>query len=287
MPFDHPAYQAALGATFEAARGAVPGDAAHTSGVGRVVHHVEHTTSTMDDARAAAEAGAAPGAVYVASEQAAGRGRQGRTWLSAASAGLYATYHLRTAEVATAPLYSLAGGLAAGDAILEAARLTTVLKWPNDVQHVGPEGPRKLCGILAESRPPARAAGLEVFLGIGINITAAPLPPDVAALATSIEAAGASSAAAPPTVEVLLAALSCALDRWTATLESSPPALLEAWRARLVTLGQRVRLQTPAGPVEGDAVDVSAHGELILRLSNGRTEAYPAGDVATLREELR
>ena len=219
----------------------------------------------MDDARAGAAAGGLPGTVYVAGEQSAGRGRQGRTWLSAASAGLYATYHLRTVEAATAPLYSLAGGLAASDAILEAARLPTVLKWPNDVQHLAAEGARKLCGVLAESRPAAGSPALDVLLGIGINVRAAPLPPEVAALATSIEAAG----AVPPTIEVLLAALSRALDRWTTTLEASPAALVDAWTARLATLGQRVRLQTPTGPIEGDAIDVTHRGELVLRLADG------------------
>jgi BirA family biotin operon repressor/biotin-[acetyl-CoA-carboxylase] ligase len=249
--------------------------------VGTPVQYREHTTSTMDDARAAAEAGAPPGAVYVAGEQTAGRGRQGRTWLSAASAGLYATYHLRTPQAASAQLYSLAGGLAASDAILEAAHLPTVLKWPNDVQHVpsgDPEGARKLCGVLAESRP-APGGRLDVFLGVGINVRAAALPPEVAALATSIEAAGAT----PPALEQLLAALSDALARWSALLEASPPALVEAWRARLVTLGQRVRLATPAGPVEGNAVDVSPLGELVLRLADGRTQSFAAGDVTTLR----
>lgn len=271
MPFDHAAYLGAL--VLRSPADAPPRHVGHT------VRYFEQTVSTMDDARAGAEAGGLPGTAYVAGEQSAGRGRQGRTWLSAASAGLYATYHLRTAEAATAPLYALAGGLAASDSILEAARLPTVLKWPNDVQHVSLEGPRKLCGVLAESRPSSSSDGVDIFLGIGINIRAAALPPQVAALATSIEAAG----VAPPTTEALLAALSRALDRWTVTLEASPAALVEAWSARLATLGQRVRLQTPTGPVEGDAIDVTPHGELVLRLAGGVIEAYSAGDVTTLR----
>ncbi len=276
MPFDTTAYLAALALSSPAH--------APPRRIGHTVRYRDSTTSTMDDARAGAAAGGTPGTAYVAGEQAAGRGRQGRPWLSAASVGLYVTYHLRTAQVPTAPLYSLAGGLAASDAILEAARLPTVLKWPNDVQHLGPDGPRKLCGVLAESRPAADGVGLDVFLGIGINVRAADLPPEVAALATSIEAAGAVPPTSKvPTIEVLLAALARALDRWTTALEASPPALIDAWKARLFTLGQRVRLQTPTGPVEGDAIDVSPAGELILRLADGRTDAYSAGDVTTLR----
>ncbi len=267
MPFDLASYRAARNSL------------STSTAIGSEVRFVERAASTMDLARDGAAAGGVPGTAYVAGEQTAGRGRQGRTWLSAASAGLYVTYHLRTIEALRAPLYSLAGALAASDAILEAARLTTVLKWPNDVQHVDAGRPRKLCGVLAESRPAAADGSLDVFLGIGINVRAAPLPPELVDIATSIEGAGAS----PPAIEALLAALSDALERRAAQVEAAAPTLVEAWRSRLVTIGQRVRLQTPAGPVEGDAINVSPSGELVLRLADGRTEAFAAGDVTTLR----
>jgi BirA family biotin operon repressor/biotin-[acetyl-CoA-carboxylase] ligase len=261
MPFDADRYHAARTA----------------QRAGAEVRFVEVAASTMDLAREGAAAGAPPGTAYVAGEQTAGRGRQGRSWLSAASAGLYVTYHLRAADVPGAPLFSLAGALAASDAIREASGLATVLKWPNDVL-VASNPPRKICGVLAESRP--AGATLDVFLGIGINVRTAVLPPEVAAIATSIEGAGAR----PPETEALLAALSNALERWSLVLESRPEALVAAWKERLVTIGQRVRLQTPAGPVEGDAIDVSARGELMLRLEGGATEAFTAGDVTTLRQ---
>jgi BirA family transcriptional regulator, biotin operon repressor / biotin---[acetyl-CoA-carboxylase] ligase len=269
MPFDPSRYRAAL--------------TGRPAGVvGRDVRYVEVAESTMDLARAGALDGAPPGTAYVAGEQTSGRGRQGRTWLSAASVGLYVTYHLRAPEVASAPLYSLAGALAAGDAILEASGLSTVLKWPNDVLVMSADGPRKLCGVLAESRPaPASAAGgrLDVFVGIGINVRAAELPPEVAVIATSIEGAGAT----PPALESLLASLSNALEGWCAALEVDPAAFVEGWKGRLVTLGQRVRLQTPTGPVEGDAIDISGAGELVLRVAGGGKQAFAAGDVTTLR----
>jgi BirA family transcriptional regulator, biotin operon repressor / biotin---[acetyl-CoA-carboxylase] ligase len=261
MSFDFAAYEAARTATR----------------VGRAVVFVERAASTMDLARDGAAAGGALGTAYVAGEQSAGRGRQGRTWLSAASAGLYATYHLHTAEAPGAPLYALAGGLAASDAILQASGLVTALKWPNDVL-VGTVASRKVAGVLAESRP-ASTGGLDIFLGIGINMRAIALPPELVDIATSIEGAGAP----PPPLEPLLAALSNALERWSTLIETRPADLIEAWKGRLLTLGQRVRLQTPAGPVEGDAVDVTPRGELVLRRGDGHTDSFAAGDVSTLR----
>lgn len=249
--------------------------------VGANVHFRERTASTMDDARDAAgrPGREACGDAYVAGQQSAGRGRAGRSWVSAAVVGLYVTYHLCPSDVAHAPLLSIAGALAASDAILETAGLATQLKWPNDVLVDG----RKLCGVLAESRASDRdePARLDVFLGIGLNVRApASLPPEIASIATSIEAAGAP----PPSIEALLAALSRALERWADTCDVDPGAVIAAWRVRLATLGQRVRLQTPRGVVEGEAVAVSERGELVLLLDDGTRQPFSAGDVTTLRE---
>ena len=246
------------------------------SSVGVAVHYRDRTGSTMDDARAGAAVGQpACGDAYVAGEQQAGRGRMGRSWVSAASAGLYVTYHLCPQHSEHAPLLTVVGGLAAADAIRETSGLETELKWPNDVLHDG----HKLCGVLAEARPALVGQRLDVFLGIGINVrTTLHMPPEVAAIATSIEQADAD----PPSLEALLAALSGAVERWGALVDSDPRALIAAWRPRLVTLGRRVRLDAPDGAVEGVAVDVNAAGELVLCRDDGPTASYAAGDVTML-----
>lgn len=242
--------------------------------VGAEVVYVEETQSTMDDARAGADAGRPVGTAYVAGEQHAGRGRQGRSWVSAAEAGLYVTFHLRSADPEAAPRFALAGAVAAAEAVREASRLEVDLKWPNDLVVRG----KKLAGVLAESRP--RADGtVDVFLGIGTNLrTATELPPEVAAIATSIEGAGHPA----PRPEALLAALATALDVRARQASEEPEALLDAWRARLITLGQHIRLATPSGEVEGEAVDVTARGELVLAMADGSRRAYAAGDVTTV-----
>lgn len=225
----------------------------------------------MDDARAGAEAGGAPGTAYVAGTQTAGRGRLGHVWL-APPRGLYVTYHLRARDAAVVPLYSVAGALAVSDAIRETARLATDVKWPNDVLHQG----RKLAGVLAESTHGAR---IDVYLGIGVNVGAQQFPPEVSATATTVEDA---CGGAPPPNEDLLAAVSSALDRHLTQLTRSPAVLIEEWRGRLVTLGQHVRLVAVDGAVhEGEAVDVSARGELVLRLASGRLLSLAAGAVTS------
>src|SRR2546428_346055 len=53
----------------------------------------------------------------------------------------------------------------------------------------------------------------------------------------------------------------------------------EAWRQRLATLGQRVRVTQGDSVEEGLAVDVGPNGELLLRRDDGGVVTILAGDV--------
>lgn len=249
----------------------------HGGMIGSLVHYRERTGSTMDDARAGAAAlgGAGCGDAYLTDEQTAGRGRFRRPWVDAPGASLLVTFHLCVLDMAQAPLVGLAGALAAAEAVAEASGVETALKWPNDVL----AGGRKLAGILAEAQPGGVEA--DVFLGVGINIAEAAiagLSDAERAVATTIEGEGAE----PPTVEALLAALSESLERRFAQVEAEPDRLLADWRDRLAMLGARVRLSTTDGEIEGVAEDVTAEGQLLLRLDGGGTYSFAAGDVTVL-----
>jgi BirA family transcriptional regulator, biotin operon repressor / biotin---[acetyl-CoA-carboxylase] ligase len=239
--------------------------------IGASIFYRDETASTMDDARAGAANGNICGTAYVASAQTSGRGRMGRAWASDVG-GLYVTYHLCPLDASIAPLHSIAGALAVADSLQETSGFAVDVKWPNDVLHEG----RKLAGILAESTLGERT---DVFLGIGINVRAATLPPEVASIATSIEQAGGRI----PAPEELLASLSAALERHVAQLERSPADVVKAWRSRLTTLGRRIRLAGVDGrQFEGEAVDVSPAGELIVQLDDRTVTSFAAGDVTTL-----
>jgi BirA family biotin operon repressor/biotin-[acetyl-CoA-carboxylase] ligase len=58
--------------------------------------------------------------------------------------------------------------------------------------------------------------------------------------------------------------------------------VVEAWREYATTLGKRVRVETPGGPIEGEAVDVQFPGALVIETASG-TEVVSAGDCEHLR----
>src|SRR5271156_2116415 len=93
--------------------------------LGRPRLHLRRTDSTNERARELAIAGAPHGTLVTASEQTAGRGRQGRRWSAPAGSSLLMSLVLRGAP----PLLPLIAAVATCDVSGERARI----KWPNDV----------------------------------------------------------------------------------------------------------------------------------------------------------
>ncbi len=205
--------------------------------------HLRSVGSTNARARELADGGAPHGTLVTASEQTAGRGRHGRTWVTPAGTAIAASVILRTFD----DLLPLRAGLAVADLAGDAARV----KWPNDVLLDG----RKVAGILVEARAPDWA-----IVGIGVNVTG--VPPEVADIATSLERED---------VEAALDELLVALDRRVA----EPAAeVVAALRSRDALLGRRVRWSGG----EGVGAGIDATGALLVDTVSG-TVALSAGEV--------
>lgn len=235
----------------------------------RLVSH-ERVASTNDEAKALAAAGAPAGTLVWARAQSAGRGRQGRDWVSPAG-NLYASLILRPAvPIAVAAQLGFVASLAVGDACLAMAPDATIaFKWPNDVLLSG----RKLAGILLESQ--ARAAGALDWLVIGIGINLATYPVDVDYKATALSAAGAD--AEPAT---MLATLAAALLDWLGRWRDGAgfAAIRAEWLARAQGLGQPIRVRLPGSTLEGIFAGLDSDGALLLDSAAGRRR-IAAGDV--------
>ena len=236
--------------------------------VGRRFVYLTSTGSTMDVARAEAEASAADGTVVFAEEQTAGRGRFGRAWVSPAGKNLYLTLVLRP-DVARVRRLGIVAPLAVGLAN-EDAGLAPRIKWPNDVLLSG----RKASGVLIETE----FSGAEpryALVGIGVNVNFDIEPgSEIAAIATSAKAELGRETAREP----LLASL---LNHFEQLYEQDDASAVHAaWKSRLETLGRDVRLTFRDEVHEGFAEDVDADGNLVLRLADGSRQVFEAGEVS-------
>jgi len=211
------------------------------------------------------------GAVVVADEQTAGRGRRGRRWFSPAGSGLYASVVLTPSasrvdpERATAVL-TLAAGVGIAEGIEIATGLRTDLKWPNDLY----VGRRKLAGILAEAEMPA------VTLGYGINVSPMAYPPELADRATSLETELGRAIDRGLVFAETLAGLA---SRYDDLLAGRVDAILDAWRARApASMGSRVAWTTNEGERRGITAGIDHRGALLVN-SCGSLERIVAGEL--------
>ena len=233
--------------------------------------------STNLEAAQRAIEGAAEGLCVMATEQTAGRGRLQRQWISPKGAGLYLSVVLRPRiSQGTWPLITLAAALAVHDALLEAYSLKTDIKWPNDIL----SNNRKLCGILAETVETTK--GRALVLGIGINLTSAGLPPEVNAIATSVQ----SETGEAPDLEIILRHLMIAIERRYEMLQSvgGGERVLGDWSARSTyASGKRVRVVNGQEVIEGTTRGLETDGALRVETDEGKIRIVRAGDVTELR----
>ena len=222
--------------------------------LGRPRHHFRTTPSTNLEAARLAAAGAPHGTLVTATEQSAGRGRQGRRWVAPAGQALLMSVVLRGRWSQLQALLPLRAGLAVADI----AGPEAGVKWPNDVLVAG----RKVAGVLVEAFPQRDWA----VLGVGVNVAVDPaaLPADVSARAGTL---GRSTGE----VEGVLGDL---LQRLDLRLAESPEALRAAWRTRDVLLGRVVEWADGSGVVDG----IDERGALQV-VTDGTTVALEAGEV--------
>jgi BirA family transcriptional regulator, biotin operon repressor / biotin---[acetyl-CoA-carboxylase] ligase len=242
--------------------------------VGATVHRLASVPSTNDVARDLARQGAAHGTAVLAGEQTLGRGTKGRTWHSPAGLGLYASFVLRGpggGAVPTPHLLPLAAGLAASDAVFEAAAVATALKWPNDLLFEG----RKLGGVLCEGVS-GGPAGDFVIAGIGLDIghESADFPAAIRPASTSVRLA----AGRDVPVEAVFAALCRALERWYNVLaRGDRAAVVGAFEARRAfPRGAALKIETADGTFEAAYRGLDADGRLVVARAGAGTVALDA-----------
>jgi BirA family biotin operon repressor/biotin-[acetyl-CoA-carboxylase] ligase len=250
---------------------------------------LDSAPSTMDAARARVLAGGfAPGAVtptcscVVALEQTAGRGQRGRSWYAERGCSLCATYMLHCPPVtdpATSGCLGLLAGVAAADAIQRYGLGHKIgLKWPNDVQLNG----KKAGGILIELvRSPA--GPWVALVGIGLNLSIAQFPDDLAASATSLLSQGVDAGAIPD-VERAARDVGGSLAGWAKRGRSGAAGVIERWRELDATRGRRFQADWNGATGVGTAEGIDDEGALLLRLDNGAVIAVTSA--SSLREAI-
>ena len=202
------------------------------------------------------------GAVYT-TNQTAGRGRLGRTWVNAEGKALYYTVAIREplAQPATLPLLA---SLAVRRQLALRYGVDCQIKWPNDLLLNG----KKIVGILC---------------GIGINLAQPQSYFDAADLphGTSLALQGAAIDLEQDPGWLAEALTDFGFDRplYTFARDGFAP-FREEYKAACVNIGRRVTFDLPdGGQGTGEAVDVDEEGRLVVRTDSGEEHVF-TGEVS-------
>lgn len=239
---------------------------------------LDATASTNDDALTAARRGD-PGRLWVtARRQTAGRGRQGRSWVSP-EGNLYASLLLiDPCEPALAPQLGFVAGVALHEAVLEMTKCgppRLALKWPNDLLL----DRAKAAGLLLEAQHLGATRAFAVVVGFGVNVATA--PDDVPYSATALR-----SVAPGLDVETLLRALTRSFARyfeaWRSGVGGDAGArfapIRREWLQRAAGLDAPVTVRLPSGERRGRFAGLDPVGRLELQTEAG-LELIDAGDL--------
>ena len=233
------------------------------------IQYFDTIDSTNTYAKALAMQGAPEGTVILADHQTGGRGRLGRSFSSPAGMGIYMSVILRPNCLPEELMHlTCATGVAATCAIGRDCKI----KWTNDLVL----GKRKLGGILTEiSMDPASRNVDWAVVGIGINCCQQPeqFPEEIRDIACSL---GLERQAVP----ALAADLIQALYQMRCDLLTKRSDTMALFRQRCITIGQEISLLRGDQVRHGTALHVEDDGSLLVRFSDGHTEAVASGEVS-------
>jgi BirA family biotin operon repressor/biotin-[acetyl-CoA-carboxylase] ligase len=239
--------------------------------------------STNKYALEKAEIKASSGAVVLAEQQTAGRGRRGKEWVSPFAANIYLSIVWDFEQGAQAlEGLSLAVGVAVKRALNTHGLDVVQLKWPNDIYIEG----QKLGGILLEMIGDP-AGHCSVIVGVGINVAmpeeqAVVIDQDWTDVKTQKQVQHDGTQETGHFSKNYLAS----------TLISEIIVLLsdfqakgfsfyrDEWQAADAFNGKQAAISTPKQSIVGIVRGVDSNGALRLELDNGKIESFIGGELS-------
>lgn len=240
--------------------------------IGRNFIYCDEIESTNTELLAGKQQFKKNGTVFLAEKQIAGKGRKGRTWLSAK--GLNLTFSILLTKETISELnvnhLNLISSLAVSMAIENLYQLRTELKWPNDVLI----DKKKVAGILIETS--IKGKNVErVVIGIGINSNQMAFHGEFNLPPTSLKIELKDDIDR----ENMLAEILNNFEELLIDLELKPKAILNEWRNKCQMIGDKITITENDKIKTGIFHDIDDDGFLLLKRADS-IEKIHFGDVS-------
>ncbi len=229
------------------------------------------TDSTNTQAKKLAADVAIHGAVIIAEEQTAGRGRYGKSFFSPRGAGLYMSIILKPRfDMEEPQMITLATAVAVCRAIEKLTDKKPKIKWVNDVYLDG----KKVCGILTEAVTDFESGGIEsIIVGVGVDCTTnqESLPQELRDIVGSFGDSAVSRNR-------------LAAEIYTGILDSfnalSNGEIIDEYRKRSLMFGKNISFLRGGEQQNGAVTGISNSGGLLVRLESGETIELQSGEIS-------
>ncbi len=244
---------------------------------GKRIHHFFKTDSTNRMGMELGYAGEPEGALVVAEEQTAGKGRAGRAWHSQRAAGIYVTLLLRPKlSPVQAPLLTMMAGISVHTAVQTVSGVTTDLKWPNDLMIDG----KKVGGILTEMHAEPNQVRF-VIVGIGLNVNQEKFPAELESVASSLAK---ETGRGQSRMELLVRVLQEFENDYKHFLKEGSGSVVSRFeKISSYANGKRVQVTDLRESYAGTTAGLEPEGLLRVKRDDGKTVTVLAGDVTEAR----
>ena len=246
-----------------------------TKTIGQRAYYFESIDSTQSQALKIANEVNNEGTIIIAEKQTGGRGRSGRRWISP-KGGIWFSIILHPKfDISNITLFPIASSLALSYAIQKICKISTELKWPNDLTIKG----KKLAGMLVDaSFESNKIENLVLGVGINFNVNIKEIEKVLKKTPNYYGVSSLNEQKNKITSKKLIQSFLVELEKMYEDLNNNKiKKIIGEWTKRSSTIGEKVEINTGNKKIKGIATKIDYDGGLIIT-NNGKSNKVIAGD---------
>ncbi|MDC0639119.1 biotin--[acetyl-CoA-carboxylase] ligase, partial [Nitrosopumilus sp.] len=231
--------------------------------LGQQAYYYDSIDSTQTEALKIANESNKEGTIIIAEKQTGGKGRSGRKWVSP-KGGIWFSIILHPKfDISNVTLFPIASSLALSNAIEKTCKITTELKWPNDLTIKG----KKLAGMLVDASLESNKIE-NLVLGVGINFEVNSKEIEKALKNTPNFYGVTSLSDQKNKIKPiqLIQSFLLELEKIYEQLNNNQRRkIVSKWTERSSTIGKKIEVDTYQGKIKGDAIKIDDDGGLVVK----------------------
>jgi len=250
-----------------------------TKVLGQQAYYFDSIDSTQSQAMKMINESKKEGTIIIAEKQTGGRGRTGRQWISP-KGGIWFSIILHPKfDISNTTLFPIASSLALSIAIQKTCKISTELKWPNDLTIRG----KKLAGMLIDaSFESNKIENLVLGVGINFNVNVKEIEKVLKKTPNFYGVSSLNDQKNKTSQIELIQSFLLELEKVYEELNNNQiKKIIIEWTKRSSTIGKKVEMNTLNGKISGKAIKIDEDGGLIIK-DKDKTNKVFAGDIVHL-----